>query len=251
MTELSFFDCNAQIGRYGVRHPEAFTTADALADEMTCTGISSALVFHSMAKEYAPKVGNQMLLGDIKGRAAMHPCWVVMPHHTDEMPGPEDLLSQMKQAGVRAVRAFPVLHQWRLTDWCAGELLDVVEANRIALFLDMDQTNWDNIAEILHSHPGLNLCLLRTSYRCDRMMYPLMERYEGLRIEAATYAVPSGIEEITRRFGAGRLLFGSGLPLTEAGPSVAQIAYADISDADKRLIAGGNLRGLLGLTSNE
>ena len=52
-------------------------------------------------------------------------------------------------------------------------------------------------------------------------------------------------QEITRRFGAKRLLFGSGLPVTEAGTSIAQIAYADISDADKRLIAGDNLRALL------
>ena len=245
MNELSFFDCNAQIGRYGLKHPEAFTTADALAEEMAHVGIAEALVFHSMAKEYAPKVGNQMLLDDLKGRDAMHPCWVVMPHHTDEIPRPDDVLAQMKQAGVRALRAFPVLHQWRLTEWCAGELLDMLEANRIPFLLDMDQTSWDNVADILNAHPSLNLCLLRTSYRCDRMMYPLMERYENLRIETATYAVPAGIEEISRRFGARRLIYGSGLPVTEAGPSIAQIAYAEITDADKRLIAGDNLRVLL------
>lgn len=245
MNELAFFDCNAQIGRYALKHPEAFTTADALAEEMAHVGIAEALVFHSMAKEYAPKVGNQMLLGDLKGRDAMHPCWVVMPHHTDEIPRPDDVLAQMKQAGVRALRAFPVLHQWRLTEWCAGELLDMLEANRIPFLLDMDQTSWDNVADILNAHPSLNLCLLRTSYRCDRMMYPLMERYENLRIETATYAVPSGIEEISRRFGARRLIYGSGLPVTEAGPSIAQIAYAEITDADKRLIAGDNLRVLL------
>ncbi len=245
MSEPSFFDCNAQIGRYGVKHPEAFTTADALADEMARVGISEALVMHSMAKEYAPKVGNQMLLDETRGRDAMHACWVVMPHHTDEMPGPDDLLAQMKQAGVRAVRAFPVAHSWRLSDWCAGDLLDMLEGHRIPLFLDMDQTNWDIVADLLMAHPKLNLCLLKPSYRGDRMMYPLMEKYENLRIDVATYAVPSGIEEVCGRFGAGRLLFGSGLPVTEAGPSIAQITYADISDADKRLIAGDTLRSLL------
>jgi len=247
MNELSFFDCNARIGRYGTPHPEAFTTADALSDEMAHVGISEALVHHSMAKEYAPSVGNSMLLDEIRGRGSMYPCWVVMPHHTGEMPKPDDLLAQMKQAGVRAVRAFPAAHSWRLADWCAGDLLAMLEAKRIPLFLDMDQTSWENVAELLSDHSGLNLCLLRTSYRCDRMMYPLMEKYEGLRIEAATYAVPSGIEEVCGRFGAGRLLFGSGLPVTEAGPSIAQITYADISDADKRLIAGDNLRALLAL----
>jgi len=240
----AFFDCNAQIGRYSAKHPEAFTTADELVREMEYCGISEALAYHSMAREYAPAVGNQMLLEEIEGRP-IRPCWLVMPHHTGEMPAPDDLLAQMKHHGVRALRAFPAAQQFRLSDWCAGDLLAMVEENRIPFFLDMDQTNWDDVARILKHHPGLNLILLRTSYRIDRMIYPLFEKYEGLRIEAATYQVASGIEEICRRFGAKRLLFGTGLPYTEAGPSIAQIAYAEISDEEKQMIAGDNLRDLL------
>lgn len=241
---MCFFDCNAQIGRYGVRHPEAFTTADELVNEMAHCGISEALVYHSMAKEYAPAIGNEMLLREIEGKP-IHPCWVVMPHHTGEMPPPDELLAVMKQKGVRAVRAFPALHQFRLSNWCAGELLDMVEAVGIPLFVDLDQTSWEDVAGILRDHPRLNLVLLRTSYRIDRYIYPLFEKYENLRIEAATYQVNYGIEAVCSRFGAKRLLFGTGLPFTEAGPSVAQITYAEISDAEKRMIAGENLRELL------
>lgn len=121
----------------------------------------------------------------------------------------------------------------------------MIAANGIPLFLDMDQTNWEEVATILQRRSNLNLVLLRTSYRIDRVIYPLFERYENLRIEAATYQVNYGIEEVCRRFGARRLLFGTGLPVTEAGPSIAQIAYAEISDEDKALIAGGNLWELL------
>lgn len=242
--ELDFLDCNAQIGRYAVKHPEAFTTADELAAEMEYCGVSEALAYHSLAKEYAPAVGNEMLLEEIEGKP-IHPCWVVMPHHTGEMPPPDDLLAQMKEKGVRALRAFPANHQFRLFDWCAGELLDMVDATGIPFFLDSDQITWEGVAEVLKDHPRLNLVLLRTSYRADRYMYPLFEKYEGLRIEAATYQVNNGIEQICGRFGAERLLFGTGLPFTEAGPSIAQITYAEISDEDKRLIAGQNLRGLL------
>jgi hypothetical protein len=240
----AFFDCNAQIGRYSVKHPEAFTTADELVREMEYCGITEALAYHSMAKEYAPAVGNQMLLDEIQGKP-IRPCWLVMPHHTGEMPAPDELLAQMKQHGVRALRAFPAAQQFRLSEWCAGDLLSIVEENRIPFFLDMDQTSWEDVARVLKHHPGLNLILLRTSYRIDRMVYPLFEKYEGLRIEAATYQVASGIEEICRRFGAKRLLFGTGLPYTEAGPSIAQITYAEISDEEKQMIAGGNLERLL------
>jgi predicted TIM-barrel fold metal-dependent hydrolase len=242
--ELSFFDCNAQIGKYSIKHPEAFTTADELVKEMEYSGISEALVFHTMAKEHAPSVGNEMILREIQDRP-LHPCWIVMPHHTGEMPRPDELLAQMKANGVRALRAFPTAQSFTLADWCSGDLLSMVEANRIPFFVDMDQTNWGQVAEILGSHPTLNLILLKTSYRSDRLMYPLMEKYDGLRIEAATYQVTMGIEEVCKRFGAHRLLFGTGLPITEAGPSIAQIAYAEIPDEEKQLIAGANLRQLL------
>jgi len=241
---MNFFDCNCQIGRYGVRHPEAFTTADELVREMEYSGIGEALAYHSMAKEYAPSVGNEMLLKEIEGKP-IRPCWVVMPHNTGEMPAPDELLRLMSQHGVKAVRAFPAAQQFRLSDWCSGPLLDMLEANMIPFFLDMDQTNWEDVAGVLKSHPRLNLVLLRTSYRIDRYIYPLFERYEGLRIEAATYQVTHGIEEVCTRFGAERLLFGTGLPFTEAGPSIAQITYAEISDEEKQLIASGNLKKLL------
>ena len=241
---MFILDCNCQIGRYGVKHPEAFTSADELMKEMAYCGIGEALAYHSMAKEYAPSVGNEMLLKEIEGKP-IHPCWAVMPHNTGEMPPPDELRGQMVQHGVKAVRAFPAAQSFRLSDWCAGPLLDMLEAKKIPLFLDMDQTSWEDVAGILKSRPSLNLILLRTSYRIDRYIYPLFEKYEGLRIEAATYQVNYGIEEICRRFGAERLLFGTGLPFTEAGPSIAQITYAEISDEEKQLIAGGNLRRLL------
>ncbi len=243
--ELAFFDCNCHIGRYSIKHPEAFTTTNELVKEMEYSGIAEALVFHTMAKEYAPSVGNEMLLQEIQGRP-LHPCWIVMPHHTGEMPPPDELLAQMRANGIRALRAFPNAHSFTLGDWCAGDLLSMVEANGIPFFVDMDQTNWGQVSEILSSHPKLNLILLKTSYRSDRLMYPLMEKYEGLRIETVTYQVTMGIEEVCKRFGAHRLLFGTGLPITEAGPSIAQITYAEIPDEDKQLIAGDNLRRLLG-----
>jgi predicted TIM-barrel fold metal-dependent hydrolase len=199
-----------------------------------------------MAKEYAPSVGNNTLLKEIEGKP-IQPCWVVMPHNTGEMPPPDELLAQMSRRGVKAVRAFPVVQSFKLSDWCVGPLLDMLEAKKIPFFLDMDQTNWDEVAGMLKAHPHLKLVLLKTSYRCDRMLYPLFEKFDNLYLETATFQIMRGIEDVCRKFGPQHLVFGTGLPLLDAGGPIAQITYAELPLEHKRMIAGETLAGLLGL----
>jgi predicted TIM-barrel fold metal-dependent hydrolase len=78
-----------------------------------------------------------------------------------------------------------------------------------------------------------------------------MESHANLHLEANTYGAFMGVEGIVRRFGAERLIFGTGLPNYEVGGPMALVAYADISDGDRARIAGGNLERLLGRPRGE
>jgi len=57
--------------------------------------------------------------------------------------------------------------------------------------------------------------------------------------------VHNGLEDICERFGARRLLFGTGYPQFALGPAITMIASAQISNHDKQLIASGNMRRLI------
>lgn len=178
-------------------------------------------------------------------RQWLEPCWVAMPHHTGEVPPPEELLSEMRKRGVKAVRLFPSLQNWLLTDYGAGELLAALESAQIPTLVDFEQTDWDRIHQLCSAYPGLPLVLLRVGYRIDRQVYPLLERHANLHLEISGYQVHHGIEEISRRFGAHRLLFGTALPSFEPGSAVAMVTYADLPFEQKQLIAAGNLESLL------
>src|SRR5690606_32239805 len=54
-----------------------------------------------------------------------------------------------------------------------------------------------------------------------------------------------GIEFITERWGANRMVFGSGWPKYGQHMTLVNLTTAQISDADKKQIAGDNLRELL------
>lgn len=245
MSELRFFDCNTRIGPWVDRRPWQFTTTEGLLQEMDRVGIAEALVHSAIASDHAPAMGNRELMAQLDGNARLHLSWVLMPHHTGEMEPPDKLLTAMLEQGVRAARLFPKRHQFLLIEGICGPLLDALAAHKLPLFIEIGETSWSEIDTMLQEHPGLQLIVQEAFYRIDRYMYPLMAKYPGLHIETATYVVHRGIEAVCRQFGPERLIFGTAMPIREPGGAIAPIMYAQLSDDDKRLIAGDNLRRLL------
>ena len=228
-------------------NPGSFYTVEALERKMLHYGIGKALVYHSMAKEYSPVLGNELLLEEIKGHPSLYPVWVVMHHHTQEFPEPDALIRGMRASGVKAVRMFP--GQWEqnfsLAEWNCRELFTVLQEYRIPVMLGLDSTDWDGFYDLLSSYPQLNVIMTEADYRIDRNLYSLLKKFDNLFIEIMGYKVHNGIEEICRRFGAHRLIFGSGMPVY-SGAVVCMVTYARISGEEKKQIASGNLEKLTG-----
>lgn len=271
MITLNFFDCNCMIGRRSLRQPREFDTAEELAKEMAYYGISKALVYHSLAKEYFPPIGNERLLNEIKDFRQLHPCWVLLPHHCEEMVEPAVLIEEMLEKRIRAARLFPSPsypgqhsqyfsfkdHRYELAQFTCGDILNVLEKYKIPLFLDLQPVpmepliSWEKIYEICYRYSDLPLVLTYVRQRDNRNLYPLLEKFDNLHIDLSLYTAHHGIEEICHRFGADRLLFGSGMPLYTPGGALTSIMYSSISEKERQMIAGDNLRKLLGLRPNE
>jgi hypothetical protein len=252
-----FWDCNTFIGqRVGRRLAPAYeVTPGRLVDEMDRLGIAAAMSYHVLSHEHAPVVGNGRLLSELQGNPRLLPVWVVMPEHTDELPPPRTLVHEMLDAGVHMARMFPATnlsgHRFSLADWSVGGLLTELAAHRIPLVLDFklfrrDEPPWDSIVDICERHPALPVVLVDVQGRNNRNLYPLLAKLPNLYIETAGLNVHHGIEDVCRRFGAERLLFGSGYPIRSMGGALLQTRSADIDESEREMIASGNLRRLLG-----
>jgi predicted TIM-barrel fold metal-dependent hydrolase len=246
MPELDFFDCNCMVGPRTAPRPETILTIEQMIEELEYAGIKQALIFHSYAKEYDAVIGNDKCSEVCAQYPNLHPCYAVLPHHTGEMPTGDALLQYLEKGGARAVKIFPYDHNLGLGEtWC-GELYATLAEAGVPLFLDWyDQLNWNDVDSILSHHPTLNLIMIRIFYRVDRWMYPLLKKYPTLRCEYELYDVHRGIEALTQRFGAERLLFGTGLPEWDPGAVVSSLQYAEISQEEKERIAHKNLESLL------
>ena len=242
---ISFFDCNCIIGRRSAPRPETNLTIDEMVAAYDRAGIIQVLATHAHAKEYNPSIGNEQLSDLCADQALLQPCYVVQPHWTGEMPGGDALIDYLRDGSARAVRLFPKEHSYGLGErWC-GPLFSTLEQAGIPVLIDLDQTAWTEIDGILTAHPRLKLVVLRVGYRNDRWLYPLLHTHQGLLLESSLYLPHRGVEVLTERFGAERLIFGTGMPLWDIGAAVSHIMYAAISEAARGRIAGETLRSIL------
>lgn len=249
---LELFDANCRLGPGEFTGSTAPVTSLRLLEEMARVGIHEALVYHSTAAQYAPNDGNAQLLSEIEGRPLLHGSYVALPHYTGEVKAPAGWVEVMLSSAIRAVRLLPRSHRYMLNDWCLEELLEHLAPHNIPVFLDFNRTHWaedvvdyDQVASICKRHPMLPVILVREGIGSTRCLYSLLERFQNVFIEISYYQAAGGLADITRRYGAERLLFGTGLPDYSAGPAIAMLGYADLSFADKKKIAGDNLRRLL------
>lgn len=247
MQKLNFFDCNCTVGR--VMRPMLFDIPDVegLLKEMKTAGIEEALVYHTVAKEGYPPFGNSLLMEEIKDRKELHPVWVLLPHHTGEMEHPEVLLPKLKKNNVKAVRIYPHVnyHGFSISEWCSGELFDALEQERIPLFLDMETVTWENVLTLIKNHKQLPIVAANCNYRHNRSIYPILEKNENLFIELSRFMGAGTIEDIVKRFGSKRLLFGSNMPQYSGTAVVSYLTYAEIERKDKEAIARENIINLL------
>ena len=248
---LQLFDGNCQVGPSDFTVSGAPTSVAQLISELDHRGIAEALVYHASASGYNPGVGNATLAAEISGTPRLHGCWVVFPHHTGEMPAPNRLVESALATGIRAVRMFPMRHRFLLADWSAGELLEKLNEHRLPLFLDYERTHWgENVVDyssvfrICKDFPALPLILVREGIGSRVTSTPCSKNSTTYTLKSPITSLPAGLEDISRRFGAKHLLFGTGLPTYEAGPVISMLLCSEISSEQKRLVAGDNLRSL-------
>jgi hypothetical protein len=247
MANLSYFDCNCSIGRVPYPYLIDIPDVEGLKKEMDTAGIEEALVFHSVARDTDPALGNARLMEALAGEPRLHPCWVVIPHYAGDLPAPGSLLKDMEANGVRAVRMFPTPanHNYSLSEWNSGELLGALAEARVPLMLDLEILGWDPIVTVLKNHPALPVIATTVNYRQNRFTHALFGEYGNLYLETSRYFGAGIFEDVVPRFGSRQILLGSNMPRFTGTAVVSMLTYADIPRADKEAIAGGNLRRLL------
>jgi len=252
-SSIEFFDSNCMIGRYNAFRQGSFYSKERLIQEMRYYGISEALVFHAVSMESSPRIGNKLIVEETLDNSFLHPSWSFLPPATGETDPPKSLVEGMRKHEIKVLRIFPSQYHFDLDDWCLGESLRIFSELRIPIIVDyaesfmsrVDLTDWSSLVNICKMYPDLPVVVTEFRFRTNRRLYQALESCPNLHVELSALWLFRSVEDICRRFGAERILFGTRLPIRDPSCALGMVNYAMVSEEEKQMVASKNLRKLM------
>lgn len=243
---FDLFDVQCGFGGAAPGAPESLGAQDILR-EMRRLAIGRALVrMTPESMETDIPFSNRKLYAACRGRKALVPCPVVAPNTARDLPTEEAQVEAAIRRGAGAAWIRPGPDGWLTAEWASGRIFAALEERRLPLICLERLVGVADLADLARRHPELPLILAEVGYRANRVLIPLLERFPNLHLSLGpVYTAHRGIEQFVEIAGADRLLFGSGWPDAEAMAAVTQLAYAEISEPDRRRIGAGNLQRLI------
>lgn len=198
--------------------------------EMDRLGIEQACVTHALSLYSDAQAGNDELFALQDPR--LIPVPVLVPEAWREPP----------RWDVGMVRLCPSRHRFEL----AGPTsLRWLEALGLPVAIEYDETSPGQLLSLARNLPDQRILLLNPGYRWLRAVAELMTEIPNLWVEIGTVNTQRGVEWLAERFGAGRLVFGTGAPvMDDCGPRFL-LDHLELEQDEIELIASGSLKGLL------
>ncbi len=252
---LNAFDAGLWVGR-----PQGFPLAEemspaSLVQTAAKYGIRGGLVSHWRGKTVAPQEGNRALeqaIAEMAGSPTEFDVYAVMtglPLHGGE-PGPLPGIDPRPAYRIGGVRLFPRTHGYPLTEWTIGPLCRWMGDRRIPLLLWHTEFDWTEVYTLAQSCPDLAIIIESQPRKIlyhARALIGLLHACPNVYAEISNLTAPL-FDRIVEHLGPQRLIFGSFLPVNDPLVALGLIVDAQVGDNDRTLVAGNNLRRLVGET---
>ena len=170
--------------------------------------------------------------------------------------GAAELRSLVEQ-GCRAVRLYPLLHAYRLYDPFAHETcaaaaelaIPVIVCTRPMMNFRFATVPIEEVGELARRHPKTQFILSGPNYLTEaRAAVLVMQQNANVAIEITCMQGLNALQRTVEAVGADRVLFGTGVPLHYPACNVAKLVHANLSEAIREAVGGGNALRLLGIS---
>ena len=250
MQNLSFFNVNGNIGRGAYEDPQ-FPTAASFEEHLDYLGIDRSLVWHVAARDLNPMRGNRRLLDEIAEAGLeqrLLPAFIVTPACFFEYGVLDFLRAHFSDGRVRALRITPDVSRFPIRE--IERVLAELAQFKPALFWDCRHDhNEQDIRDMEHlarTFPQISFVLTQKMWGGFGSVLDLMWRCPNVYVDTSWLHMRDTLELLTENFGAERVLFGIGYK-SHYGAAIAALMHARLTDAQRALIAHGNIERMLKL----
>jgi predicted TIM-barrel fold metal-dependent hydrolase len=101
------------------------------------------------------------------------------------------------------------------------------------------------LENVAAAHPDLWLIVSDVGYREMRRLCGVLDRQDRMVLCTANLSGHLALEYLVERFGAHRVVFGTGHPVRDPGEAVTRLLWSELSDDDVRAVGGDTMRRLL------
>lgn len=144
------------------------------------------------------------------------------------------------------VRVCPERHRFDPHGPVAARWWPRLAEHGVPVALDVTECGLATAAALASAWPGLKLLLLTPGYRELRRLAELLETAPGVYVETGTLVAAGAVEWLAGRFGAHRLVFGTGAPRWDDAGARFLLDHLDLPADDVAMIAAGSAAALLG-----
>jgi len=249
-------DCHGHLGGWPILNMPKNSVRE-IVETMDRLGIGRLCLSHFLGILCDFRRGNDILAevlrrypGRLIGQA------VINPHYPGRIVA--ELERCGREHGIRLAKIHPFCHRYPADGpgyrdfWQYTNEKEMVVLTHTA---DADPTCApERFGPIAREYPRVKIILAHagvTQRGCEQTMR-MVQEHDNLYLDTASSQPHVGmIEKFVRKAGAGRVLFGSDVPVLEPAAQLGRIAYAKITDQEKEKILGLNMKALLGETTQK
>jgi len=206
-------------------------------------GITRALTLSARGVFYDFAEGNRETLAAAAAHTQLVPVATVNP---SRWIGCLDEAERMIAAGVKLFRFFPQYQEWDIAQAPFRKLLrEVLAPSPVALMIPAEM----GFTAIGDMAAGIGNPVIVESFRYASLAEAIVVMQDVPNVYVETHLInsPNWVEVLKAEVGVDRVIFGSNAPLSYISAAIAQIGYARVSEEEKALMFGGNLRRVLDL----
>ena len=191
---------------------------------------------------YDHESGNEETLRACAQNESLLPAATINPRHYHSR---QNLPAELVGQGFRLLRLFPDLQGWSPHSVVVERILN--ECTEVGLPIAFPIGKLSDLASLLarRAPKGCPLILSDAYYNELSEIVEVMRRRPEFFMEVGHTCVPGSVEFLCHDLGADRLMLGTHQPLESGRGPIEAIRRAEISEAERAAILGGNLSRLL------